>query len=327
MSFPTSTPSYAGFVASHTLAQDSHAAQHNQEQADIIALSNKVGTGSSIPAANTALVSTGLGISGWAKVDLTTTVTGVLPTTNGGTGSSSASTGSGGVVLNSSPSISSPTLTTPTIASFVNANHDHTSSASGGSLGTNAVATSMIQDDAVTAAKVDWATTGASGGIWWEEIGRTTLGSAADTITVSSLPARKYLSVFISVLQTVGAVNRRIRFNGDTGSNYNTTYNVISNSVNTPNSQTADTSGITGTGAAQSSFTHLDIVNTSSKLKMFNGLTLQTDETVSSATTSAITVSFAGVWNNTNQINQIDVINLSAGDFATGSEIVVLGHD
>ncbi len=47
---------------------------------------------------------------------LTTGVTGTLPVANGGTGVTT-STGSGAVVLGTSPTISSPTLTTPTINS------------------------------------------------------------------------------------------------------------------------------------------------------------------------------------------------------------------
>src|ERR1700756_3590608 len=114
--FPTGTPSYLGFTASHTLLADTHAAQHNQEQADIIALANKVGTGASTPTSTTVLTGSGVGTSSWSQVNLTTMVSGVLPVANGGTGTTST-TGSGSVVFATSPTLSSPTLTTPTIAS------------------------------------------------------------------------------------------------------------------------------------------------------------------------------------------------------------------
>ena len=88
MAFPGSIPSYLGFTASHTLLADTHAAQHNQEQADIIALATKMGTGASTPAAGQVLTATGTGTSSWSEVNLTTMVSGVLPVANGGTGQS-----------------------------------------------------------------------------------------------------------------------------------------------------------------------------------------------------------------------------------------------
>lgn len=88
--FPTSLPSFAGFTSSHTLAQDSHAAQHNLEQDEVVALATKMGTGSSTPVANRVLRGTGAGISSWAQANLTTDVTDVLPVANGGTNASTA---------------------------------------------------------------------------------------------------------------------------------------------------------------------------------------------------------------------------------------------
>ena len=52
---------------------------------------------------------------------LTTGVTGILPVTNGGTGSSTASTGSGGVVLATSPTLVTPSLGVPSFIDLTNA--------------------------------------------------------------------------------------------------------------------------------------------------------------------------------------------------------------
>lgn len=65
MAFPSGTPSYQGFTSGDTLKTDNHAAQHNQEQADIIALANKVGTGSSTPTNGKVLAANGAGTSLW----------------------------------------------------------------------------------------------------------------------------------------------------------------------------------------------------------------------------------------------------------------------
>jgi len=131
--FPGSLPSFAGFTAAHTLAADNHAAQHNLEQGEIVQIATKVGTGSSTSSNNTVLRGNGSGTSGWAKVDLTTDVTGTLPVANGGTGSTS-STGSGAVVL-----ATSPTITTPVISDLSSATHTHQNNTGGGILDDRAV--------------------------------------------------------------------------------------------------------------------------------------------------------------------------------------------
>jgi len=110
MAFPTSIPSYQGFNPNDTLQTDNHAVQHNQEQADIIALANKIGLGSSTASNGTILVGNGTGTSTWGQVPLATGVNGVLPTGNGGTGTSST-TGTGSVVFNTSPNLTNPTET------------------------------------------------------------------------------------------------------------------------------------------------------------------------------------------------------------------------
>lgn len=144
MAFPGALPSFTGFTSSHTLAADNHAAQHNLEQSEIVAVATKMGTGASTPSTSTVLRSNSNGTSTWGQVVLTTDVSGTLPIASGGTGQSNLS----GLTLPSAilanPSISgtvggsatysSPTLTTPTIASFINATHNHQNNAGGGQL-------------------------------------------------------------------------------------------------------------------------------------------------------------------------------------------------
>lgn len=143
--FPTARPSYAGFTSGDTLKNDNHAAQHNAEQADIAALSDKVGLGASTPVANQVLTGNGTGTSSWSQVNLTTMVSGVLPVANGGTGTTST-TGSGSVVFGTSPTLTTPvlvnatgSLNTPTIVNFSNAVHNHQNAAGGGILSEAAI--------------------------------------------------------------------------------------------------------------------------------------------------------------------------------------------
>lgn len=107
MSFPSSIDSFAGFIATQTLAADNHAAQHNQEQAAIVALETKMGSGASTPTNGLALVGTSVGASRWGQIPLSTGTTGVLSISQGGTGIGS-STGTGSVVLQNAPTINNP---------------------------------------------------------------------------------------------------------------------------------------------------------------------------------------------------------------------------
>ncbi len=72
-------------------------------------------------AVGNVLLSGGVGVAPlWGKVDLTTAVTGALPVANGGTGATT-STGSGAVVLATSPTLVTPNLGTPSAATLTNA--------------------------------------------------------------------------------------------------------------------------------------------------------------------------------------------------------------
>lgn len=137
MAFPSSIPSYIGFTSTHTLAVDQHGSQHNQEQADIVALATKMGTGASTSTNNTVLRGNGTGTTTFDQIHLATDVSGVLSINNGGT-NTTTSTGTGSVVLNTSPTTTNEVLAgQPTISDFTNALHGHTNASSGGKLNGN----------------------------------------------------------------------------------------------------------------------------------------------------------------------------------------------
>lgn len=184
------------------------------------------------------------------------------------------------------------------------------------------VTTAKLADDAVTAAKIDFG--GAGAGVWWEEIGRTTLGSAGDTITVSNIPTRRYLKVLVTLIDTGGTIGATMSLNNDSGSNY---ARVQATDFGSPSTQTSNGPLILGTGnVACNQYIIVDIQNIASEEKIFEWIALLAS---TAGAGNAPTARRAhGKWaNTTDAISRIDITNPGAGDFAVGSEIVVLGHN
>lgn len=157
------------------------------------------------------------------------------------------------------------------------------------------------------------------------EIGRTTLSSASDTITVSSLPARRYLKIVCNVLATGGTVGGSIRFNNDSGSNYSERYVATGATPFTTliNQTSALFRG--GTGAfSQFVVGYFFNIATLEKSGHYEG------SMPGAAGAGNVPNGLNGVikWANTsNQITRIDLINNGTGDFAIGSQVVVYGCD
>ena len=187
-----------------------------------------------------------------------------------------------------------------------------------GTLKDDVVNTDDIVDDAIDGSKIDFAATGADAGIWWEEIGRTTLTVAGDSLSVSSLPARKYL-MFMADLVSSGALVVGLRFNGDGGANYGFRY-TINNGLGAGSDATTAIASFGN--SAHSSFKG-EVTNAATRAKLGKATSL-----ASNGTTRPDYVEFYFGWNNTSvEISSIDLINTGAGDFAIGSELIVLGHN
>lgn len=207
-SFPGSLASFAGFTAAHTLAADNHAAQHNLEQSEILAVQTKVGTGSSTPTANKVLTGTGTGTSNWSQVDLTTTVTGVLPVANGGIGQTSLT----GLILpnliTSNPVISgtitgsatydTPILIQPMITDYTNAVHTHISGVQGGQLNAGNALVPGTLTYGVLGVDSSWAWQS-----WTPTLGNITLGNG----TVTALYTQIGKTIYFSFNFTLGSTS------------------------------------------------------------------------------------------------------------------------
>lgn len=171
---------------------------------------------------------------------------------------------------------------------------------------------------------------GTAGGAidWWEEIARTTLGSAGDTITVSSIPARNYLKIILRGIATGGTLDTNLRFNNDSGANYAYYQAAAMGAAGAAAvSQTgiAWESGATDSGSTQAGEV-LIYSNVATTEKMFKAWSISGDAT-GGATAPAV-IEEMGKWANASaQVNRIDWINSGTGDFAIGSEVIVLGHN
>ena len=159
----------------------------------------------------------------------------------------------------------------------------------------------------------------------WKEVGRTTLGSAGDTISVSSLADKKYYMILNNCLPS-GNTNCFVRANNDTGSNFATrgSYNGASDTTNSSNNAYLPDRGIEESSTDWFGVTYL--ANLSTKEKLFH--TEMSNANTSGASTAPERAQSIGKWANTSDaINRVDFLNSAAGNFDTNSEVVILGYD
>lgn len=188
-----------------------------------------------------------------------------------------------------------------------------------------ALVSANLTNNVITSSKIDWAA--ATGKIWWEELSRTTLGAGATSITSSSFTARKYLRIIAQFRVTgVNWGSGRLRFNGDTGTNYayRLSTNAGADSTGSSDGVPIDT-GSTGNGMH---ILVLDINNVATTEKPVYGAIVDSGS-ANGVANIMNRREIAAKWANTaSQITSISAVNGTASSsFAAGSEIIVLGHD
>ena len=159
----------------------------------------------------------------------------------------------------------------------------------------------------------------------WEEIGRTRLAVAGDTISVQNLPNKRYLKVEISVEDTGGSIICNMRFNNDTGNNYATRRSANGAADAT---STGDSSINVGRAvSATPQFVLAYIENRASIEKMVQ--CFGAARGTAGAGNAPDRNDTLGKWANTSAtINRIDVVNSTgSGDYAIGSQVTVYGHN
>lgn len=182
-----------------------------------------------------------------------------------------------------------------------------------------------IAADAITSRVIDWAATGGgdAGGIWWEEIGRDTLGSDGDSISLQSLPARKYLKIIIYINTTGGSTDCFMTFNNDTGSNYAIRFSD-NGAVDTALGSQSNLS--VWANVTSRIYGEFSIINIGALNKVGVGQVIE-QSTVGAANTANKRETSIKWANTSAQITRVDFTNADTGSFATGSEVIILGHN
>lgn len=176
---------------------------------------------------------------------------------------------------------------------------------------------SLIQDGDITADKLDANAIGHG----FIEIGRTTLGSSGDVVSVQNLPAYRRLRIFYSLLNS-GNIVGKLRFNNDSGNNY--AYQRSANLAAGSDVTSANHLAVTRTASATNMYGVVDVFeNIAGRRKMVYG---NEESEEGAATTVAANITLGGKWDNTsNAISRVDLVNDGTGDYIAGSEVVVYG--
>lgn len=288
----------------------------------------------SLGTTTTLLHGNAAGAPTFSAVSLTADVTGTLPVANGGTGITAFGTGVAtalGINVGSAggPVTNGGALGTPSSGTATNL----TGTASGLTAGTaSAVAVGGITGlgtGNATALAINTGTAGSFGA--WTKIEEQT-PSATGTLTFSSLGSYTHLEIrwVARSDQSAAAVDLGLRFNADTGANYDV--ELLYNSSATAASAfeiLAATSATVGTLAAGTATAGRAGAGTIA-INDYRGTTFDkvvnsTDHWAQATTTTNInTRIFGATWRNTAAVTSVTLL-LSAGNYVAGSKFTLYG--
>ena len=161
----------------------------------------------------------------------------------------------------------------------------------------------------------------------WKELGRSTLSSTSQDLSVASLPDKRYYMVLSDCIRTVSGteyIQPDFQFNGDTGNNYASRWCWNGGGEGTlVNYHTLHQGATTDEGAM---FQVSNIVNLAGKEKMVIGH--QGQPRTSGSGIAPARGTWVGKWANTSDaIHTINTWESGTGSYASGSETVILGWD
>ena len=157
----------------------------------------------------------------------------------------------------------------------------------------------------------------------WQQLGETILSGNSTTIDVSSFSARLDLRIVVSIVGEDSGANIKLRFNGDTGTNY----------ADRKSTNLGATSAVTGAthilihGASSSNRSNafIDVTNRAANEKLVTWHYASTANTAGSGTAPDEVVG-VGKWANTSdQITTVNIVNLAGSNFQSGSRVTVYG--
>ena len=156
---------------------------------------------------------------------------------------------------------------------------------------------------------------------FWEELASVEADGSSTDMSSGTITAKKYL--WIQLFQKGIAGDVRLRFNSDSGNNYNRRYNQNGVADNTDGSA-QHISNMIGLGSTPS-FGNAFIINNASNEKLVMGHHVQQNAAGAGSTPQRI--EFVGKWANTsNQITNVNILS-SSGNFPSGSILKVWGAD
>ena len=159
-------------------------------------------------------------------------------------------------------------------------------------------------------------------GSTYTPIATTTLGSAQATATFSSISGSYTDLVIVAQLTTAAPTNMRIRFNGDTGTNYSDTILTGNGSTATSLKETGNTAALLDWNAYPTSTTIATLI-----INIMNYANTTTYKTFINRANNASggTEANVGLWRSTSAINEIQVRTSSGGNIAIGSTFTLYG--
>ena len=154
----------------------------------------------------------------------------------------------------------------------------------------------------------------------WTRLSHVALSSAGDTLNSGTITACHKLKVVVHTFASGGNIKENIRFNSDSGNNYNRrrSNNGASDSSDTSQAQ-LEVYGDT----TEDRLLYMDITNKSDKVKLVFG-----DYNINTvgAGNAPSRTEWVGKWQNTSaQITNITITNDGSGSYDTGSYITVFG--
>ena len=162
--------------------------------------------------------------------------------------------------------------------------------------------------------------------ITYDRIATTTLGSANNSITFSSIPSTYTdLRVIITPLANATVYYMAIQLNGDTGSNYSFTSLYGNGSSATSNRQTSQTEiGVIWFNGATTTIPAFATIDLFSYASSTNKTVLATNSADNNG--SGTVEIHVGLWRNTAAINSIKLFDTSAGrQMAAGTTATLYG--